>query len=83
MNFTTVKPEPALYGPEVAKTPALARYLIKDQSPVSIGFVVFIGAILSFLLQQFLKPAVHPQSPKFTANTLPWIGSLGIMTNHW
>ena len=79
-NFSTSLP-----GPEATGLPSIANVLHAKsvQSPVNIGLTAILGALVVFLVQACWRPKVHPQSPAFTKDKLPLIGSIGFIIRGW
>lgn len=72
--------------PELPKLPLIAAFTVSDQlqqSPVTVSITTVLAAIVSFLAYQWYRPSVHPQSPAFTKDTLPIIGSFGFVSRQW
>ncbi|KAK3327033.1 hypothetical protein B0T19DRAFT_441059 [Cercophora scortea] len=53
------------------------------QSPVTLGLTAVVVAFFSLLAFVSYAPKVHKQSPAFTTDTLPILGSTGFTTRQW
>lgn len=76
---------PGPIDPKSLGTPALAAILdVKSiQSPLTVGVTTVFAALFAFLVNALWRPRVHPQSPEFTKDTLPFIGSFGFIVRGW
>lgn len=77
-----------LTGPDVPKAPLILGLLdhlgpSKFQSPLTLTLTALATAIVSFLAYALHTPSVHKQSPAFTSDTLPIIGSFGFIARQW
>jgi hypothetical protein len=72
-------------GPIISLPPFVAGFAISDasQSPVALGIVAVVTAVISFLAYKAYRPPVHPLSPAFTKDTLPILGSFGFVARQW
>lgn len=53
------------------------------QWPLTVGLSTLAAALVGFLAFLSYTPAVHENSPAFTSNTSPLIGSIGFGTDPW
>lgn len=87
MNFTS-NINTTLTGPDIPQAPVILGLLDhlgsdKFQSPLTLTLTAFATAIFSFLAYALHTPSVHKQSPAFTSDTLPIIGSFGFIARQW
>lgn len=53
------------------------------QWPLTVGLSTLAAALVGFLAFLSYTPAVYENSPAFTSNTIPFIGSLAFGTDPW
>lgn len=72
-------------GPDTSYTPYLASNIVSDQfkSPLAVGVTAALTVLVSTLAYLIYRPAVHPQSPAFTSDTIPILGSFGFVSRQW
>ena len=84
MNFAS-NVSTTLPGLDVPQTPLILGLLGSDKfrSPVTLTLTAITTVIASFLAYALSPPSVHKQSPAFTSDTLPIIGSFGYIARQW
>lgn len=53
------------------------------QSPVTYGVAAFVAMFFSLLAFVSYAPRTDKRAPKFTADTMPILGSFGFATRQW